>query len=59
MRTWIGIRDVNSGLGRESAAIEESGGDQPAKDLPDIGQVSSVPLVARRTLLVAVDGQDE
>ena len=50
MRAWIGRRDVDGGLGRESAAIEKSGDDQPAKDHPDVGQVSSV--------LSVVEGHD-
>lgn len=62
MRAWIGIRDVNGGLGRESAAIEKSEDGQPAKDHPDDGQVLSTPLVVGRTRLVghrvAVNGQD-
>ena len=49
VRACIGVRDINGGLGRESAAMENSKHDIPAKDHPDIGQVPSVPLVAGGT----------
>ena len=64
MRTLIGIRDINGGLGRESAVIEDSRHDRPAKDHPKVGRVSSVPLVAgggtRRIghRVAVTDGQD-
>lgn len=56
------MRNVNGGLGRQSAAIEENEDDQPAKNRPDVGQMPSVPLVAGRTRRVdhcvaAVNGQ--
>jgi len=47
VRAWVGIRDANGGLGRGSAAIEESECNKPAKDRPDVGQVPFVPLAAR------------
>ena len=62
MRTWIGIRDVNGGLERELAVIEESRHGKPARDHLDVGQMPSVSLVAARTRRmsrrVAVDRQD-